>query len=207
MQVTHIRVVSACCFGDTGIPVTVESIPADALVRIIDWCAQGVKVAVVGDVACATLRHALRNSITSVSVITMAVIEVYFWVVKARRVLRTPRTIAELCVRDACVILVFYISFNALADVLVALGVWSTFSVVFAVGVVFATEVWAANVTVAVVTEVADADKLIGACVDAVRVEAACAVGSSSLDTFERIAFVAFWAYAVLSFPFTRSVW
>lgn len=90
---------------------------------------------------------------------------------------------------------------DALTDVLVAVCVWTTFSVVFTVGVVFATEVWTAGVTIAVVSEVTDADQFLGTCSDAVCIGAACTAAAGSLDALKRIAFVAFRANAVLAFP------
>lgn len=131
----------------------------------------------------------------------MAVVQVYYWVVETGGVFSTPGSIAELYVRDACVVLVFNVSFDTLADVFVAFCVWTTFSVVFTVGVVLATEVWSADVAVAVVAVVAHADELVCAGVDAVAVGTARTVGSGFLNAFERIAFIAFWADAVLSFP------
>lgn len=120
--------------------------------------------------------------------------------------LGTPGSVAELYVRDTCVVLVFDVSFDALADVFVAFCVWTTFSVVFTVGVVLATKVWSAGVAVAVVAKVAYADELVCAGVDAMPVEATRTVGSGFLNAFERIAFIAFWADAVLSFPIARSI-
>lgn len=45
----------------------------------------------------------------------------------------TNCTVAKLTVRDTCIILVFYVTFDALTNVLVATGIESAFSVVFAV--------------------------------------------------------------------------
>ena len=206
VQVAHVGVVPARRLGDAAVAVTVEPVPTDALIRVVDRRTHSIPVAIVGNITRAALGHALRNSIARVSVVTVAVVQVQIGVVETRRVLGTPRSIAELYVGDACVVLVFHVSFDALADLLVALCVTTTFGVVFTVGVVLATEVWSARVTVAVVPEVTHADELVCAGVDAVRVKAACAVWSGFFNAFERITFVALWADAVLSFPVARSV-
>lgn len=108
--------------------------------------------------------------------------------------LGTQCSVAQLSVGNASIVLILYVSFDALADVLSGDGVRSTLGVVFTVCVVGAAEVGAAVISITLVARVAHAEKLAGRGVDTTRVEAAGAAGPGAFDALVSVTFVTVWA-------------
>lgn len=126
--------------------------------------------------------------------------------------LNTKCTITQWRFRDACVVLIFGVAWDTLAYIFAGFWIRSTFSVVFAVGVVSAAGVWSAYVAVAVVPRITYAYVIIAAGADAMCTLAASAVGSRALNTLVSITHIAFRTYTVLIVTIvwkvgTDSVW
>lgn len=93
VQIAHVRIVSTSRFRDASVTVTVESVSTDTLVRDVHKCANGIDVAVVGNVARVSFWHTLRDTIASVAFVTMTVVQVQFSIVETGGVLSTRRTV------------------------------------------------------------------------------------------------------------------
>lgn len=112
---------------------------------------------IIGDIAGIAGKYTLRYSITLVPGITVAVADANALVIEARSVFGTNSFVAKLCVRNTSIVKIFYISFDALADVISA-GIWATLCVGFTVGVASTAGAGLASVTIAMITAITDAE-------------------------------------------------
>lgn len=111
----------------------------------------------VYDVAGIAGKYTLRYSVTLVPDITLAVADANVFVKQARSVFYTNSFVAQLCVRNASIVEIFYVAFDTLADVISA-GILTALGVGFTVGVAGTAGAWLAVVTVAMITAITHAE-------------------------------------------------